>query len=115
MKIAVTGANGYLGMGVVRQLCDDGIETVAICHSNIELVDKRAIIKQCDIYSIDDPYEFFDQPDAVLHMAWKNGFVHNASSHIDDLPKHYSFIKKLIDGGCKKIAVMGTMHEVGFF
>lgn len=115
MKIAVTGANGYLGMGVVRQLCDDGIETVAICHSNIELVDKRAIIKQCDIYSVDNPYEYFGQPDAVLHMAWKNGFVHNASSHIDDLPKHYSFIKKLIDGGCKKIAVMGTMHEVGFF
>ena len=25
MKILVTGANGYLGTGVVKQLCDDGI------------------------------------------------------------------------------------------
>ena len=26
MKILVTGANGYLGKGVVKQLLDDGVE-----------------------------------------------------------------------------------------
>lgn len=28
-KILVTGANGYLGKGVVKQLLDDGIEVIA--------------------------------------------------------------------------------------
>lgn len=115
MRILVTGANGYLGTGVVRQLCDDGMEVIAACHTRIDIVDKRAEIMQCDIYSLDDPYNYFGQPDALLHMAWRNGFVHNDPSHIEDLPKHYNFIKKMLDGGCKHIAVMGTMHEVGFF
>lgn len=115
MKILVTGANGYLGTGVVEQLCDDGKTVVAACHSRTDIVDKRAEIKQCDIYRLDNPYAFFGKPDVLLHMAWRNGFVHNDPSHIEDLPKHYAFIKKMLDEGCKHIAVMGTMHEVGFF
>lgn len=115
MKILVTGANGYLGTGVVKQLCDDGQTVVAACHSRTDIVDIRAEIKQCDIFDIDNPYEYFGKPDVLLHMAWRNGFVHNDNSHIDDLPKHYAFIKKMLDAGCKQIAVLGTMHEVGFF
>lgn len=115
MKILVTGANGYLGTGVVKQLCDDGLEVIAACHSRTDVIDERAEIKQCDIFSIEDPFTYFGKPDVLLHMAWRNGFVHNDPSHIDDLPKHYSFIKKMVDGGCKHVAVMGTMHEVGFF
>lgn len=115
MKIVVTGANGYLGTGVVKQLCDDGHDVIAVCHSRTDNVDSRADIKQCNIFDIIDPYEYFDRPDVLLHMAWRNGFVHNASSHLEDLPLHYEFIKKMVDGGCKHIAVIGTMHEVGFY
>ena len=115
MKVLVTGANGYLGTGVVKKLCDDGVEVIAACHSNTDNVDKRANIKQCDIYKIENPYEYFAEPDVLLHMAWRNGFVHNDTSHIEDLPKHYFFIDKMIKSGCKHIAVIGTMHEVGFF
>ena len=115
MKILVTGAGGYLGTGVVRQLCGDGLEVVAASRSNADFIDPRAAVKLCDIFSVEDPFEFFDRPDVILHMAWRNGFVHNDPSHIDDLPLHYSFLKKLIEGGVKRVAVMGSMHEVGFF
>lgn len=115
MKIVVTGANGYLGTGVVKKLCDDGLEVIAVCHSRIDGVDKRAEIKQCDIFSLENAYEELEKPDILLHMAWRNGFVHNDPSHIEDLPKHYKFIKQMIDSGVKQIAVLGSMHEVGFF
>ena len=114
MRILVTGANGYLGSGVVKRLLDDGISVVATDYKS-DQIDKRALIKKCDLFSIEDPYVFFEKPDVVLHMAWKNGFVHNAPSHIIDLPKHYEFINRMVKGGCSQIAVMGTMHEVGFF
>ncbi|MBQ3584685.1 MAG: NAD-dependent epimerase/dehydratase family protein, partial [Lachnospiraceae bacterium] len=39
----------------------------------------------------------------------------NADSHIDDLPMHYRFISDMIEGGLKQVAVMGSMHEVGYF
>lgn len=115
MKILVTGANGYLGMGVVKKLCDDGHKVIAVCHLSSDTVDKRAEIKQCDIFDVSNPYEYFEKPEVLLHMAWRNGFVHNAPSHIEDLPKHYLFIKKMLEGGCKHISVLGTMHEVGFY
>lgn len=115
MRILVTGANGYLGTGVVKQLCDDGVEVVAACHNKADRVDQRAIIKQGDIFEIEDPYKEFGNPDVLLHMAWRNGFVHNDSSHIEDFPKHFDFIKKMIDSGVKQVAVIGSMHEVGFF
>lgn len=114
MKILVTGANGYLGAGVVKQLCDEGV-TVVATDFEASQIDDRAEVKTCDLFKVVNPYEYFERPDVVVHMAWRNGFVHNASSHIDDISMHYAFIKNMIEGGCKHIAMMGTMHEVGFY
>lgn len=114
MKILITGANGYLGRGVVKQLLDDGEDVIAADYT-LDRVDDRAEKKEVDLFSITNPFQYFGEPDVVLHMAWRNGFVHNAVSHMEDLPSHYLFIKQLIDGGLKHIAVMGTMHEIGFF
>lgn len=114
MKILVTGANGYLGKGVVKKLLDDGIKVVATDFKD-NLIDQRAEIKCCDLFSIDNPFEYFGKPDAIIHMAWRDGFVHNSENHILDLSKHFQFLNKIIDGGIKRVACMGSMHEVGFF
>jgi len=114
MKVLVTGANGYLGTGVVHKLCDDGIDVVATDFS-VDLIDKRADRIQGDLFEEEDPFNVYGKPDVLLHMAWKNGFVHNDQSHINDLPKHFEFIRKMVDSGVKRVAVMGSMHEVGFF
>lgn len=114
MRILVTGANGYLGQGIVKQLLNDKHEVIA-CDLSLNEVDNRAIKVIADIFSVNRPFDFFNKPDVVLHLAWQNGFVHNSISHIKDLPLHYSFIKQLLEGGLKRIAVLGTMHEVGFF
>lgn len=114
MKILVTGANGYLGTGIVKQLLDDGVEVVA-ADFKTDLVDKRAVRVPCDLFSVEKSFEHFGKPDVMLHLAWRDGFVHNADTHIDDLAKHYAFLKTMVDGGVQRVAVMGTMHEVGFF
>ena len=114
MKILVTGANGYLGSGVVDRLVADGIEVVATDFSG-EAVSVGASFMQADLFTVEDPYNYFGQPDAVLHMAWRDGFVHASENHINDLPKHVKFLQEMLEGGVKKIAVMGSMHEIGFF
>jgi len=48
-------------------------------------------------------------------LAWREGFVHYSAAHIEDLPKHYNFIKSIVESGCRHIAVLGSMHEIGFF
>jgi len=114
MKILVTGANGYLGQGIVRQLLDDGNIVIAADYET-QFVDDRARKFNCDLFAVENPYTYFEEPDVLLHLAWRNGFAHYAESHIADLPNHYSFLKKMVDAGIGHIAVMGTMHEVGFY
>ena len=115
MKALVTGANGYVGYHVIKELLDRGHEVYAadINNSNI---DSRAKYMKEDIFRFTDDSEIkAEEFDLCLHLAWKNGFQHNAESHIIDLPKHYMFLKKMIEGGCKHVAVMGSMHEVGYW
>ena len=114
MRILVTGANGYLGQGVVKALCDMGADVIA-ADFTVENVDPRAKAFPCDLFQIEDPYTYFAQPEVLLHMAWRDGFVHNSLRHIDDLPVHYHFLSKFAASGVKQICVMGTMHEVGFY
>lgn len=114
MKILITGANGYLGLGIVKALLNKENDVVAV-DINVDNVDDRAKKIACNLFEIDNPYEFFGKPDVVLHLAWRDGFIHYSNAHIDDLPKHYKFIKSIIEGGCKHVAVMGSMHEIGFF
>lgn len=115
MKILVTGANGYIGSKVVKQLCDYNIEVVATDFNN-QNIDKRALYIKADIFEDrNDWFDYFEKPDALLHLAWRDGFIHNSEKHMLDLPNHLSFIQKLVKGGLKRVAVMGTMHEVGYF
>lgn len=114
MRILVTGANGYLGKGVVKQLLDDGVDVVASDFKD-NFIDKRATIIKSNLFDIEDPYDYFGKPDVVLHMAWRDGFVHNSINHVNDLSKHYEFICKMIESGCKRVACMGSMHEIGFY
>ncbi|MBA2796621.1 NAD-dependent epimerase/dehydratase family protein [Streptococcus porcinus] len=114
MKFLVTGANGFLGRGVVKELLNKGNEVVAT-DLLIEGIDNRAEVIKFDIFNLDESSSIFDDVDVLVHLAWKNGFVHNSESHLQDLPKHHKFIQFAICKGIKQIAILGSMHEVGFF
>lgn len=114
-RVAVTGAGGYLGRHVVASLLDMGASVLAVDRVTPD-VDPRAEVLVTDVLGgLEDPYQLFGDPDVVVHLAWRNGFSHNDESHLADLPKHYSLLKDLFEGGLKQVAVMGTMHEVGYY
>lgn len=108
MKILVTGANGYLGSGIVKAILDSGNEVVA-ADFKTDHIDGRAIKMDCNLFEVEDPFHYFGEPDVLLHLAWRDGFVHYADSHIADLPRHYSFIKKMAESGVRQICGMGSM------
>lgn len=116
MKVLVTGANGYIGRHVVKSLLEEGHEVIA-CDIKLDDVDPRAKRIENNIFEPieGNVYEKLGIPDVCLHMAWRNGFVHNAPSQMGDLSSHYLFLTSIIDGGLKRLAVMGSMHEVGYW
>lgn len=114
MKVLVTGANGYIGSKVVKALCDYGASVIAT-DFNYNNIDTRAEFIEANIFQDnDDWFSFFRKPDVCLHLAWRDGFVHNSDKHMLDLSNHYRFLINLISHGLSHVAAMGTMHEVGY-
>lgn len=114
-RVLVTGANGYIGRHVVEKLLENNCEVYA-ADFHFDGVDPRAHQIDTEIFSGSETiYDELGKPDVCIHLAWRNGFVHNSESHIVDLPKHYIFLKHMIEGGLPQLIVMGSMHEVGYW
>lgn len=114
--IVVTGACGYIGKHVVDALLNRGARVVALDLNEgakkpgITWVTGNLLDAEFDASVLE---EF--KPDACLHLAWRNGFNHNAETHMLDLSGHYRFLCKMVGLDIKQIAVMGSMHEVGYW
>lgn len=115
MKILVTGANGYIGRHIVSELLDMGHQVIACDLVVSNNIDERAKKVELDLFSAsEDIFNRVGEPDVCIHLAWRDGFVHNSKRHLGDLSGHFRFLTSMIDGGLKHLVVMGTMHEVGY-
>ena len=114
-KILVTGAAGYIGRHVVKEFLDAGYYVIAN-DFGFKGVDNRAEYSHVSIFDKNiDLYKALGSPDILVHLAWRDGFIHNSKAHMEDLSNHFMFLTKMIEGGVKSISVMGSMHEIGYW
>lgn len=113
MKMAVTGANGFLGIGVVEELARRGNDVVAVDRAVDRIPDCVTRI-QASLFDMVDPYVEMGNPDCIVHLAWRDGFKHNSAAHMEDLPLHVEFVRKLSNSPLRRLAIMGSMHEIGY-
>ncbi len=116
-KLLITGAGGYIGRHVVlsaTQLKDVEVSVVDLKPSAFPNDIKVYPIDILKESSADDLYEKLGKPDTIIHLAWQDGFNHNALSHLRNLSLHYDFLCNMIDHGCSSVSIMGSMHEIGY-
>ena len=114
MKILVTGANGFMGHGIIKELSESGNAIIASDFTDFTYDYKNVTSMAGNLFEIDNPYKYLGEPNVLVHLAWRDGFKHGSDNHILDLPKHYEFLKQMVNSSIEKLVVLGSMHEVGF-
>ena len=117
--VIITGAGGYVGRHVVTAVADLGYRPVALVRQiRHDEIDPRALVIEANVLDPDFNLAAVVPPEqiaAVIHLAWQDGFVHNAPSHMQNLSAHYRFLVSLGGVGIPRVAALGTMHEVGYW
>lgn len=115
-KVLITGGNGYIGKPLTKEFLDRGFKVYIATNSIDSSIDERVNICNTSIFNGNkNIYEELGKPDICIHMAWRDGFIHNSDRHISELHKHCEFIQNMINGGLKHLVVIGTMHEIGYW
>ena len=117
LKIAVSGASGFVGRYVVRELLRLGTSVTVIGRNRttFEEFEGQVSIVECDISEvINDSFNRLGRPDVLIHLAWDGLPNYKSSHHFDtELTNQYRFLKGLVSGGLKSLVVTGTCFEYG--
>ncbi|MBU4682985.1 NAD(P)-dependent oxidoreductase [Cedecea davisae] len=113
-RIAVTGAQGYIGRHVVASLEKRGHDVLRIIHPASTGTDENVVKLDILNASSQELSTALEGVESVVHLAWQAGFNHNDPSHLQNVMGHIEFINNLASAGIKDISIAGTMHEIGY-
>lgn len=121
MKILVTGATGFIGNYVVNELLKNNCEVIAT-SLHIEKAKDAVWFSQVKYIPFNlqefndntDYFTFFNEPDAMIHLAWEGLPNYKDDFHTDiNLPRHLAFLTNLVRNGLINLSVTGTCFEYG--
>lgn len=118
MRVAVTGATGFVGRYVLEELARRDVEIVAACgprNAGRPRLNDPARWLELDLGAPPaNCFEALGEPDVVVHLAW-TGLPNYRSLHhfATELPRQYAFLDNLVRGGLRALVVAGTCFEYG--
>lgn len=117
MKIAVTGASGFIGRYVIAALASRGVEVLALSRRLQEGSGLSPNVRW-RVFDLDSPetdtLRELAGSDGVIHLAWEELRDFRSPAHFERLlPMHYRFLKSVLDAGLPRLYVAGTCLEYG--
>ncbi|MDG4474802.1 NAD-dependent epimerase/dehydratase family protein [Thiovibrio frasassiensis] len=117
MKVALTGASGFVGRYVLAELSRMQIKIVAVTRDARKLLFLPPCVHVVE-RDISLPWQnCFAQmgyPDVLIHLAWDGLPNYRALHHFDtELPRQYRFLENLVNAGLSSVFVAGTCLEYG--
>ena len=117
IKVAVTGASGFLGQHVLNYLNNLSVDVVAITrlkHANLPKLVNGLWVE----FDLQNPpenmFSLMGNPDVLIHLAWQGLPNYKSLHHFEsELPVQYDFLSTLIKEGLQSIVVVGTCFEYG--
>lgn len=117
MRVALTGASGFIGQHVLNALLkQNDIEVVAItrnCNKLTHVAEKVEVLVM-DINTHLNAFQSMGSPDVLIHLAWDGLPNYKSLHHFEtELPQQYRFLKNMVESGLQTLFVSGTCFEYG--
>lgn len=117
MKVAVTGASGFIGRYVLVELESRSVAATVVLRPASPAAPSlaRHAVARMDLQNPPpDAFERMGSPDVLIHLAWGGLPNYKSLQHFEqELPAQYQFLKGLVDSGLKNLVVTGTCFEYG--
>lgn len=118
MKVAVTGASGFIGQHVLTELSRLGVQATALLRPTTPVPEAARAhrVARLDIGddTADDVFERAGRPDVLIHLAWGGLPNYRSLHHFErELPVQYRFLKGMLGAGLHRLVVSGTCFEYG--
>lgn len=117
MKIAVTGASGFIGRYVLAELERHQVEVIAVTRdvSRLAGLGVSGHIVEMDIAEPGaNCFERLGQPDVLIHLAWDGLPNYRSLHHFEvELPRQFRFLRAMVEAGLPSLLVTGTCFEYG--
>lgn len=119
MKVAVTGASGFVGRYVLKSLTArkdvDEVVVASRTAAQSTLWPSGVRIIRIDLSEPDDNhFDLLGRPDILIHLAW-GGLPNYKSLHHHEiqLATQYRFLSGLVRAGLRSLLCSGTCLEYG--
>ncbi len=117
MKIALTGATGFVGRHVLDELTRRGLAATLLVRPSTRLPDAWAghDVVRFDLGDASGrDFAAAGRPDVMIHLAWDGLPNYGSPHHVEqELPAHLGWLKGMLGAGLRHIVVAGTCFEYG--
>lgn len=117
MKVALTGANGFIGQHILAELESRSVATTVVLRPSsvaYPSVAKHAATRMDLQNPPPNAFELMGSPDVLIHLAWDGLPNYKSLHHLEqELPAQYRFLKGLVESGLKNLVITGTCFEYG--
>ena len=117
MKVAVSGASGFVGRHVVAELSRRGVQAALLVRTPAALAGlagRHRVVAGDISIPIEDLHEQCGRPDVLIHLAWGGLPNYRSNHHFElELPAQYRFLKRWLTGGLAHVVAVGTCLEYG--